>query len=447
MDKREYACFKRCLEWYQAAPQYRLDMERAPEFAVKILGFDTLLDAKKVREAIRQIVMGIPIGQPSENPYIQAYSEHFARVGAFVKQSHARSRFATEQLCRFADTSRNRCRMESRAMRSHDNVYYYPLCFELSSGCRVQCKFCGLAAKPFSGNFLYTEENRALWRSILQISKEAIGEILQTSICYFATEPMDNPDYERFMLDHREITGGFSQITTALADRHANRLRTWMQILGEETMQRTSPLRFSICSLAQFFRIVNQFSPEELAYVELLPNNPESLLRYADSGKVDSETYAPDKCMQYSISCIAGLRVNMVERTIAFIEPELPDAEFPLGYRQREIRTFTDAESYTSALYELLDRYAIGTLPRERPLCFNKNIRMEEADGALFFRGDGCYYRLAAQEMLIRAVAAIHGGATFSEIAAELTLNPSAAENLYTDLNKLFVRGYLRLQL
>ena len=446
MDKREFACFKRCLEWYQVIPKYRREMNRSPQEAIRVLGFEGILDADRVQEAIHCIVGAIPAEKDGENPYLRAYQDFFKTVGAHVERRHDRSRFATTQLYRFADTTRNRCQMESAALRRHQNIRYFPICFELSSGCRVQCSFCGLAAKKYTGSFPYTAENRALWRSVLRICKSLLGDILDTAICYFATEPMDNPDYEKFMLDHREIAGNFSQITTALADQYPERMRSWMQVLGEERMRTEAPLRFSIRNIDQFRRIMRLYSPEELAYVEVLPNNPESVFCYSDSGRAAEADYGQGKKHCYSICCISGLRVNMAEKTIAFIEPEMPDEEFPLGIRQREIRSFDDAQGFAEAMADMVGKYAAGILPADRPLCLNKNISIEEKVGFVYFRGDDNYYCLACSQNLKRAMDGIRNGESFDTIAEHLLPDRAQVEKLYLDINNLFIRGYVRMK-
>ena len=56
------------------------------------------------------------------------------------------------------------------------------------------------------------EENRLLWHGILAAVLEIIGPAAGMGPCYFATEPFDNPDYERFMAGYREILGTVPQI-------------------------------------------------------------------------------------------------------------------------------------------------------------------------------------------------------------------------------------------
>ena len=43
---------------------------------------------------------------------------------------------------------------------------------------------------------------------------------------------------------------------------------------------------------------------------------------------------------RYSISCVAGFRVNMVRSAVAFMEPVLPSAEYPTGVRLIAVKFF-----------------------------------------------------------------------------------------------------------
>ena len=80
--------------------------------------------------------------------------------------------------------------------------YFISACFELADGCSGNCLFCCLLdAKSLSAYFCYTPKNQLLWQEILHNTREVLGEIAGSSICYFGTEPFDNPDYEKFITD------------------------------------------------------------------------------------------------------------------------------------------------------------------------------------------------------------------------------------------------------
>ncbi|UWU75942.1 hypothetical protein N2603_39400 [Bradyrhizobium huanghuaihaiense] len=89
------------------------------------------------------------------------------------------------------------------------SVTYPIIAFELSDGCTVGCWFCGLSADPFKGYYEYSEEHAALWRGVVGIASEMFGSAARTGFCYWATEPMDNPHYDRFLIrllsDHGRI--------------------------------------------------------------------------------------------------------------------------------------------------------------------------------------------------------------------------------------------------
>ena len=216
-------------------------------------------------DAIRCILGGtFNYETAQENPYVKEYAHRNCMVSERVRQRVQRERFAADGIWQYSNIVRNRCRMENQLIRMHSNIYFYPAVFELSEGCRVQCPFCGLAAKPWSSDFRYTEENRTLWREVLQITRELLGNVIDVSPCYFATEPLDNPDYEDFLRDAREVTGGVPQTTTALAERYPERIRSLMDFLGERELEENNSLRISIRNLTQFHRIMELYTPEEL---------------------------------------------------------------------------------------------------------------------------------------------------------------------------------------
>jgi radical SAM family RiPP maturation amino acid epimerase len=165
----------------------------------------------------------------------------------------------------------------------HDRLIYSPLCIEISDGCSVGCKFCAFSAKPLKSNFKYTKENTAEWRELLKALREIIGPAARWGTCYFATEPLDNPDYEKFCMDFHSVMGMFPQTTTAVPIRNIERTRKLLEIARANGCRVD---RFSILTLDTLAKVHEAFSPEELTNVELIVQNPESILNKSIAGRL-----------------------------------------------------------------------------------------------------------------------------------------------------------------
>ena len=110
-------------------------------------------------------------------------------------------------------------RCDDELGRAGQKLAHIPLAFELSTGCSVGCWFCGLSAGRLSGIFRYTDSNALLWRQCLQRMHVLLGEDTEAPICYYATEPLDNPDLLLFLKDCFLEFHGMPQLTTAVPTR------------------------------------------------------------------------------------------------------------------------------------------------------------------------------------------------------------------------------------
>ena len=445
MDNPQYAKFKRCQEWYCIDPDFRARMEDDPRQALASLGFGEALDAVPVRRAIRWILFR-ERGEddPLKNPYVLAAQQREPLLLAHLQRCHSREGYGSEKLFAYELAAQARCRMESRLVRQNQFIYYYPFAMELSKGCSVQCSFCGFAAEPHQGDFRYTPENRDLFRGVIQRSFGYFGPILGCCPPYFATEPFDNPDYEKFMADFRQITGLLPQTTTAVANRAPQRLRDWMAAVGPQGLEEHAAVRISIRSLGQFKKIAALFTPEELVNVELVANNPESLHRYSDSGRAAHHQVGSRAASRYSICCLSGMKVNFVERSVTFLEPELPDERYPLGYSVKEVRHFKTVEEFSKILEDFDRLYVHARLPRELPLYFNQNVTIRDSEDVYLFLGDGCGYRIGKNPFTRKIVEGIPENRSFAEIISRFSVTPEDSQRLYAAFQELFARGYLR---
>ena len=259
-----------------------------------------------------------------------------------------------------------------------------PLLFELSDGCSVGCWFCGVASKKKSGDFLYMPENVRLWRGILEFFHGFLGDAAGTGTCYYATEPLDNPDYEKWCEEYSAVFGTYPQTTTAVALKDVERTR---QLIRHSRSHGASINRFSVLNGKMLDDIHATFSPMELLYTELLTQNMESVLMYSRSGRARERDEMFDKKAAVSgmqeqknpstICCVTGFRLNMVRKTIDLLTPCGADDRHPLGEYLLASEKFNDVKDVEQIVSDWTNRVVVaGLLPRHR-IAFRPDITAE----------------------------------------------------------------------
>lgn len=279
---------------------------------------------------------GAPASAPM-GPEALALAEHFRRRRSMREQGRAACAPSHPGFRAWRERQIARCARELD-QANEQAMMHLPVAFELSQGCSVGCWFCGFSAPKLAQVFAATQENRALWREILNALAGVCGPAAGRGICFWATDPLDNPDYETFCEDFYEVLGRFPNTTTALAHKQTERTRR----LLEQSWRRDCEFnRFSVLSLGSLRRIHQAFSPEELLRVEIVPQMAEAFALKARAGRAQDR---PERVRQQpaTIACVSGFLINLPMRQARLISPCGADERFPLGYRQHSRLDFQD---------------------------------------------------------------------------------------------------------
>lgn len=254
-------------------------------------------------------------------------------------------KFASLGLDNWRKRQIERCRWQLGAVNA-EAIAHPPAAFELSRGCSVGCWFCGVSAPRLSDIWHADQANRQLWRETLEAVREICGPGAGYSFLYWATDPLDNPDYEQFCLDFYDIFGQFPQTTTALALKDVERTRNLLQL----SQKHGCPInRFSVLSRKQLLRIHEQFTPLELLRVELVLQNKESLGAKSAAGKALSEIEGEDTHAT-TIACVSGFLFNMPDRQVRWVSPCPASSEHPDGYITHDQARFETVDELRSIL-------------------------------------------------------------------------------------------------
>ena len=215
---RDVAHIKRFLERWTMDPKYQEAFASDAQAALKAINL-TLTPADVipliVPEQATAVTRLVRAGRADEVPvsvlryrfFIHEKIQHRRQLRTETVPADPRMRAWRDQMI-------SRCTGELGAERS-DAIVHAPAAFELSQGCTVGCWFCGVAAPKFERNWPHTPDNAKLWRDCLAVVGEVFGPSAKHGFMYWATDPLDNPDYEHFLTDFYEVLGKCPQTTTA----------------------------------------------------------------------------------------------------------------------------------------------------------------------------------------------------------------------------------------
>jgi radical SAM family RiPP maturation amino acid epimerase len=375
----------------------------------------------------------------------------------YIAQMIAHRDFLKSQACTRGVNPRFDAWRERQILRTSSecglsgNAITHPLvAYELSDGCSVGCWFCGISADKFKGNFPYTEANAALWRGVQETMVELFGDAASSAFCYWATDPMDNPDYPRFIDDVWRTTGYLPQTTTAAPLRDVARTR---RILAMFEDHGSITNRFSILTRTILERVHDEFTPDELMGDELVLQNKEALMIKAPAGKARERADAmkargedPKLSLlqgdHSTIACVSGFLVNMVKGTVQMVTPTRPTPRWKNGYKVLGTRFFDGVPSYRRAVESLLDAATVE-LHADLPVRLRPDLQVEDtAHGfAMFTRSVRHECRASFKNDLKTLL--LSGGQTYGSILQELVQRGEDVLVVDQVLEDLFLNGLL----
>lgn len=441
INNQNWADFKRLIEICSAKREWLEEFVGNPQEFLQTRAL--LLQPETAREALGVSMLGEAC--PESNIYIQKYKEVVGRVYSLLEQRASVDKIADARFKVWYERQKNRNEFQSRVSRHMEGLIYVPAAFELAEGCSVGCDFCCLAAGPLKKVFSYNQESAELWRKILRITQNVLGGIAGLSSCYYATEPMDTPGYEKFLLDYHDIFHAFPQTTTAAAHRNIERTKALMEMLKEELPN--AVLRFSVTSLEQLERIHREFTSRELQYVELLMNNHESLMGYTRAGRsVELSGHISGKNFTESASsaCTSGFVVNMARKTVTLTTPHRPDDRHPLGMRIYECRNFQDEKDYQKILEEMIEKWMPLEFPEDRELYPSGYITFERLGTYIKVKGDGISRTVTMDDREYTAFRQVmQEGMSFQETSERNLLTEYERGRLREKMTIFYESGYL----
>ncbi|HOC17349.1 MAG TPA: hypothetical protein PKK95_03720 [Vicinamibacterales bacterium] len=272
---------------------------------------------------------------------------------------------------------------------------------ELSDGCSIACPFCAGGAGRLKSVSRFTPANEALFRGLLRRLSTLAACPAPSGLLYHYTEPLDNPDYEKFLQAYREELGELPQTTTAAWGRRPDRTRRVLAMAREHGGRIQ---RFSVNSVEDFRSCMRTFAPEELRDVVIVPHYPEAGGIYYRTGRARSLAEA----VEGSVACVSGFLVNLAARTIQLVAPCIEPSAWPGGYRSLAASSFrTDDDLdvfFERCREEVLDRILNDTTP----IALRNDLHLsEDAGGTLELRSLYRSYRF--EQGLQKAVLRLAG--------------------------------------
>ena len=380
------------------------------------------------RELAGYLHANIPLSA-SENLVLRAYGRYLERRMEHRAEMRRECAPATASFRAWRERQMSRCQ-DQLPDQYHEAILHLPVAFELSEGCSVGCWFCGLSAARLESVFSASPSNRKLWRETLEVVRDVAGPAAGQGITFWATDPLDNPDYEIFCQDFHQILGRFPATTTALGPKDLDRAERLLQLSWAKGCDFN---RFSVLSLAQMDALTAHFSPESLLYVDLIAQTQGALPPKAQAGKaMEKGGNAPALVSSElsTIACVSGFLINMPNRSVRLVSPCPAGPRWPMGYRVHASSSFANAKELRDEIARMMADVMKIAPPRDRPVRLRPDLKNSD--------------RLADFSLSELAVSRLNQGCvTGAQLALELESEGVPMAQTFHALNGLFDQGFL----
>jgi radical SAM family RiPP maturation amino acid epimerase len=366
---RDVAGMKRFLERWTMDPSFQEEVDADPEAAAASLGLSLTRDEVIPlidNEAATRLTEALHEGRVEECPLsVRRYRAYYREKRIHRRSIRAEATPSDARLAAWRRRQISRCVGELGVAKA-DALVHAPAAFELSKGCTVGCWFCGVAAPRYDTSFEYNDENSALWRGTLASVHEVMGACARQGFLYWATDPLDNPDYERFLVDFHEVLGRCPQTTTAQAWKDLDRTR---RLLSLAHSLDSAVDRFSIITLKALKRVHEGLTAEEMLRVECVPQNKEAGTEYRKANAGRARKFAEKRADEMArkedastIACVSGFLFNMPERTVKMVTPCTASDRWPLGYWVIAEDSFDSSAGVRDLLEAMVEEHARTSL-------------------------------------------------------------------------------------
>ena len=226
-----------------------------------------------------------------------------------------------------------RYKTEDNSIRA-SKITYIPFAIELTTGCSGGCYFCGFSAPKLEANLLRYSQNHQIFKKLLREFASVAGmEYGKAGVLYWATDPLDHPDYPLYARDFVDVFGMYPHTTTAIAE---NKILLTKEIIDQQVKFGRRPwgIRCSLRSSNAYEKLRSNLSLKERSIVQMNPQYMGKQMSYARSGRALKHSTKTDQMLHGgTIACMTGFLVSLPENNIRLITPCLADEYNVNGYR------------------------------------------------------------------------------------------------------------------
>lgn len=282
----------------------------------------------------------------------QAIADHRARVELFDVAKIRSCQDYTPRFLRWHRRQVRRAYFELGAFAYYTE--HYPFTVELSKGCSLNCYFCAVSAPRFQSALPFDEDR---WAGDLESFRTILGGGARHGVLYFATDPFDNPEYEKFAARFQQVLGEFPQTTTALWAKDLDRANRFV----DAAKSGSELTRFSVLGEGWIEKALVGLH-QNLQHVEFVIQTLHSRLELYNAGNVRTMKVKTRKVRPGTISPISGFLYRPVDKTIQTAVSCSANSSSPIGC---ELGPPFDASNLTSALASLVGQMKVDLGPSD----------------------------------------------------------------------------------